>query len=66
MLISLLEKVNGLYESFFAPVDALVEKLPIADWALDAICDSIHLLPFLFIVFVLILTKLVFINKNCK
>lgn len=54
MLISLLEKINGLYESLFAPVDALVEKLPIADWAFDAVCDSIHLLPFLFIVFVII------------
>ncbi len=54
MLIALLEKINGLYESLFAPMDALVEKLPMADWALDAICDSIHLVPFLFIVFVII------------
>ena len=54
MLIALLEKINGLYESLFAPVDALIEKLPMADWALDAICDSIHLVPFLFIVFVII------------
>lgn len=54
MLISLLEKINGLYEGFFAPLDALVEKLPFADWAIDAICDSIHLLPFLFVVFVII------------
>ena len=54
MLISMLEKINGLYESLFVPVDTLVEKLPMADWAVDAVCDSIHLLPFLFIVFVII------------
>lgn len=54
MLISVLEKINSIYESLFTPIDSLVERLPIADWALDAICDSIHLLPFLFIVFVLI------------
>ncbi len=54
MLITILEKINGLYESFFAPLDLILEKLPIADWAVDAICDSIHLLPFLFIVFIII------------
>ena len=54
MLISILEKINGLYEGIFAPVDELVEKLPLAEWITDAICDSIHLLPFLFIIFLLI------------
>ena len=54
MLISILEKLNGLYENLFAPLDALAKKLPFADWAIDAICDSVHLLPFLFIVFVII------------
>lgn len=54
MLISILERINGLYESFFAPLDTLIEKLPFADWAIDAVCDSIHLLPFLFLVFVVI------------
>ncbi len=54
MLISILEKINGLNEAIFAPIDNLVEKLPLADWALDGICDSIHLIPFLFFVFLLI------------
>ncbi len=54
MLISILEKINGLNEAIFAPIDTLVEKLPLADWALDGICDSIHLIPFLFIVFLII------------
>ncbi len=54
MLISILEKINGLYEGIFSPLDSLIEKLPLADWIIDAFCDSIHLLPFLFIIFVLI------------
>lgn len=54
MFISFLEKIDFIYESLFTPIDNLVENLPVANWALDAICDSIHLLPFLFIVFVLI------------
>lgn len=54
MLVSILEKINGLYENIFSPVDVFVEKLPLAGWIVDAICDSIHLLPFLFVIFVLI------------
>ena len=54
MLISILEKINGLNESIFTPIDILIGKLPFADWALDGICDSIHLIPFLFIVFLII------------
>ena len=51
MLISLIEKINSINEFLFAPIDNIVEKLPFADWAIDAICDSIHLIPFLFFVF---------------
>lgn len=54
MLISILEKINGLNEAIFTPIDNLIGKLPFADWALDGICDSIHLIPFLFIVFLII------------
>ncbi len=54
MLISILEKINGLNESIFTPIDNLINKLPLSDWALDGICDSIHLIPFLFIVFLII------------
>lgn len=54
MLISILEKINGLNEAIFTPIDNLIEKLPFVDWALDGICDSIHLIPFLFIVFLII------------
>ena len=54
MLISLIEKINSINEFLFAPIDNIVEKLPFADWAIDAICDSIHLIPFLFFVFLII------------
>lgn len=51
MLIQILTKINSLNEFIFAPVDNFIEKLPLADWALDAICDSIHLIPFCFLFF---------------
>ena len=54
MLISLVNKINEFNEWMFSPIDSLIEKLPFADWVIDAICDSVHLLPFLFIVFLLI------------
>ena len=54
MLISILEKINGLYEGIFSPLDSLIERLPFTDWIIDAICDSVHLIPFLFVIFLLI------------
>lgn len=54
MLISIVNKINDFNEWMFSPIDSLIEKLPFADWVIDAICDSVHLLPFLFIVFLLI------------
>jgi len=54
MLVSLINKINDLNEWMFASIDRVIEKLPFADWVIDAVCDSVHLLPFLFIVFVII------------
>lgn len=54
MLIEVFEKINRLNEFIFAPLDNFIEQLPIADWAAEAIIDSFHMLPFLFIVFVII------------
>ena len=54
MLINFIEKINDFNEWIFSPIDGLIEKLPFADWVIDAICDSIHLLPFLFFVFLII------------
>lgn len=54
MLISILEKINDFNEMVFAPLDGIIEKLPLEEWITDAIVDSLHLLPFLFFIFVLI------------
>ena len=54
MLISVLEKINDLNEMIFAPLDSILEKLPLEEWITDAIVDSLHLLPFLFFIFVVI------------
>lgn len=54
MLISVLEKINELNEMIFAPIDGLIENLPLEDWIADAIIDSLHLLPFLFFIFAVI------------
>lgn len=54
MLISLLEKINNFNEYIFAPLDKFISALPLEEWAVDAITDSFHMLPFLFFIFVLI------------
>lgn len=54
MLVGVINKISELNELIFSPVDGLIEKLPFADWVIDAICDSVHLLPFLFAVFLII------------
>ena len=54
MLVNLISKINDFNEWIFEPLDGLIEKLPFADWVIDAICDSVHLLPFLFVIFLLI------------
>lgn len=54
MLISILKKLNDLNEMIFAPIDNLIEHLPLEEWITDAIVDSLHLLPFLFFIFILI------------
>lgn len=54
MLISVVNKINELNEWMFAPIDSFIEKLPASEWVVDAIVDSVHLLPFLFIVFLII------------
>ncbi|MBQ8476572.1 arsenic efflux protein [bacterium] len=54
MLVSILEKINSFNEFIFSPFDNLFQKLPFDDWVVDALSDSIRLLPFLFIIFVVI------------
>lgn len=54
LIHSMLEFAVKLNDFIFSPIDNLLEKLPISEWALDAVIDSIHLIPFLFFVFLII------------
>ncbi len=54
MFINFLNKVESLNDMLFGGFDAFIESLPIQEYVADAICDSVHLIPFLFIIFLLI------------
>lgn len=54
MLIEFLQKFDGINDILFGRFDGIVENLPVADWVKDALCDSVHLIPFLFLIFVFI------------
>ena len=54
MIIQFLNACNLLNDKLFEGVDGLISSIPMADWLLDAILDSIHTLPLLFIVFLII------------
>ena len=54
MLVNILNGIESFNNLLFGWFDAFVENLPVADYVADAICDSVHLIPFLFIIFLLI------------
>lgn len=54
MLISILNKINEINEGLFANFDGVIENFGMPDWLCDAILDSFHILPLLFIVFFII------------
>ncbi len=54
MLIDILNKMNSINENMFAGFDSFVEHFGMPDWLCDAIIDSFHVLPLLFIVFIAI------------
>ena len=54
MLIELLNKINTINENIFSGFDGMIESFGMPDWLADAIIDSFHILPLLFIVFVII------------
>ena len=51
MLIDILNKINSINENLFSGFDALIEGLGMPEWLADAIIDSFHILPLLFVVF---------------
>lgn len=67
LFISLIAALNKLNELIFLPVDTLIEKMPLADWLADALKDSMHMLPFLFFIFVVIeVIEYFYSNKMTK
>lgn len=54
MIIDFLNNLNELNENIFAGFDSFVEGFGMADWLADAIIDSFHVLPLLFLVFLII------------
>ena len=54
LIIKPVSALNGFNEWIFSPIDGLIDSLSIAEWLADAIKDSLHMLPFLFLIFVVI------------
>lgn len=54
MLIEFLNRLNGINEGIFKGFDEFVENFGMPDWLNDAILDSFHILPLLFLVFLII------------
>jgi len=54
MIIQFLNKLSTINDAIFSGFDEFIEHLGMADWLCDAIIDSFHILPLLFIVFLLI------------
>lgn len=54
MLINILNRINEINEGMFAGFDGIIENFGMPDWLCDAILDSFHILPLLFIVFLII------------
>ncbi len=54
MLIQFLNFLNSINEMLFSGFDSWIESFEMADWLTDAIIDSFHILPLLFIVFLII------------
>ncbi len=54
LTIHLISQLNETYESIFAPFDTYIESLGMQSWATGAIIDCVHMLPFLYVVFLFI------------
>ena len=54
MIINFLNKLNEFNEWIFSGFDSWIESFGMADWLADAIIDSFHVLPLLFLVFLII------------
>ncbi len=54
LFINFISALNNTNDFIFKTVDLYMDSLPFAEWIIDAIKDSLHMLPFLFFIFVII------------
>ena len=54
MLIDILNRINSINENMFSGFDGIIENSGMPDWLADTVIDSFHILPLLFIVFLII------------
>ena len=54
LIIKSVSALNSFNEWIFAPIDGLIDSISMAEWLADALKDSLHMLPFLFLIFVVI------------
>ena len=64
MLIDFLSKLNSINENMFSGFDGMIENFSMPEWLADAIIDSFHILPLLFIVFLIIELIEYFYSEN--
>lgn len=54
MIINFLHKLSSFNDWLFHGLDGVIESFGFPEWITDALIDSFHILPFLFVVFVFI------------
>lgn len=52
--IKCIETIGNTNCFLCGPIDSLIQKTPMFDWAKDALIDSVHMVPFLFFIFFII------------
>lgn len=53
-IIKFIEIIGSMTNFIFGPLDSIIERIPMVYWVKDALKDSLHMVPFLFIVFLVI------------
>lgn len=54
IIIKFAEMLGWITNFIFAPLDSIIENFAITIWAKDALIDSLHMLPFLLVIFFII------------
>lgn len=52
--VYLIQSSGEAMNYFFAPIDNIIEKIPIMDFAKEALIDTVHMIPFLLFIFFVI------------